>query len=92
MNFRLGTEERFHNSRALSGFMQSGISLRKMTLEDSGFGVQQLWNRCSPHFSAPTESRRAGFEYRIWPLAAPWPVSRTPGSHTADWRKMATPP
>jgi hypothetical protein len=38
---------RFHNSRALSGFMQRVIFLRKMTLEDSDFGVQQLWSRGS---------------------------------------------
>jgi hypothetical protein len=39
--------ERFHNSRALSDIVQCGIFLRKMPLERSGFGVQQLWNRYS---------------------------------------------
>jgi hypothetical protein len=39
--------KRFHNSRALSGIVQGGIFLRKMPLEGSDFGVQQLWNRCS---------------------------------------------
>jgi hypothetical protein len=52
--------ERFHNSRALSGIAQGGIyfhpsdedlslgaPLMKMPLEGIGFGVQQLWNRCS---------------------------------------------
>jgi hypothetical protein len=24
----------------------SGILLRKMSLEDYGFGIEQLWNRC----------------------------------------------
>jgi hypothetical protein len=40
--------ERFHNSRALSGIVQGGIFLRKMPLDGSGFGVQQLWIRCRP--------------------------------------------
>jgi len=43
-----GCLKRFHNSRALSDTVQGGIFLRKMPLESFGFGVQQLWNRCSP--------------------------------------------
>src|SRR5271157_3874949 len=42
-----GILERFHNLRALSGIVQGGIFLRKMPLDGGGFGVQQLWNRCS---------------------------------------------
>src|SRR5271157_4052218 len=37
--------ERFHNSRSISSMVQGGIFLRKMPLDGSGFGVQQLWNR-----------------------------------------------
>ena len=45
-NLRLGTLERFHISRALSGILRGGIFSRKMPLESGGgFGVQQLWNR-----------------------------------------------
>ncbi|MGB6687295.1 MAG: hypothetical protein WBE76_05585, partial [Terracidiphilus sp.] len=44
------TLERFHNSRVLFGVVKGGFFLRKKPLEGSGFGIQQLWNRCSRLF------------------------------------------
>src|ERR1035437_1080091 len=40
--------ERSHNKRALSDTMQGDFFLKKKPPCDSGFGVQQLWNRCHP--------------------------------------------
>jgi hypothetical protein len=39
--------ERFSNSCALAGIAQGGFFLRKTPLKGSGFGVQQLENRCN---------------------------------------------
>jgi predicted deacetylase len=39
--------ERFHKLRALSGIEQGGFFLMKKPLSGSGFGIQQLWNRCN---------------------------------------------
>jgi hypothetical protein len=53
--------ERFHNSCALANFLQGGIFLRKMPLGSSGFGVQQLWNRCTATIELcpqPTSQRK----------------------------------
>jgi hypothetical protein len=44
--------ERFHNSCALANFLQGG---------SSGFGVQQLWNRCTATIELcpqPTSQRK----------------------------------
>jgi hypothetical protein len=38
--------ERFSNSCALAGIAQGGFFSGKKPLEGSGFGVQQLENRC----------------------------------------------
>ena len=67
--------ERFHNSHALSGIEQGGIFLRKMPLDSGGFGVQQLWNRCS---FAHTHHKGKNAAPRELPDEAPggWPHRR----------------
>ncbi len=51
--------ERFHNLRAPILIVQGAIFLRKMPLESSGFGIQQLWNRyrCTVR---PRATKKAG--------------------------------
>jgi glycine C-acetyltransferase len=49
--------ERFHKIRALSGIKQGGFFLRKKPLSGSGFGIQQLWNRCEENAMSQSPAR-----------------------------------